>query len=357
MSHRGVSLVMFALTVGGAVLMLAACGGSATRREPAAARANAGGQSTYGPPGLATYQELAPHVASSLTVYGVQGGVRGAPSAPESTLPPLSAGAFTAPVARYLAYSGRRLGAMEGQISALESALAAGDRPRAQSAWRGAYADYLDLGGVYLEGPVATLNQAIDGGPGGLAGGVHSRQFTGLHRLEYGLWTGATLASLQPWARRLASDVAQLRRLLPHTRIAPLDYATRAHEILEDAVRDLLSGTDVPWSGEGVLGTNAGVAATKEIIGTLSPLLRGRETVLPTVQADLRQLTATLRALQAAHGGRLPTNAGLSRQQSEQLDAAVGQALEGLAQVPGALETTPTPSTPSIPRSADRVDP
>ena len=36
----------------------------------------------------------------------------------------------------------------------------------------------------------------------------------------------------------------------------------RAHEILEDALRDLLSGVDVPWSRDGVLATAAGVAAT-----------------------------------------------------------------------------------------------
>ena len=38
-------------------------------------------------------------------------------------------------------------------------------------------------------------------------------------------------------------------------------------------MRDLLSGTDVPWSGEGVLGASAGLAATRELLRTLSPLL------------------------------------------------------------------------------------
>ena len=47
----------------------------------------------------------------------------------------------------------------------------------------------------------------------------------------------------------------RLREVLPGASITPLEYATRAHEILEDAQRDLLSGADVPWSGEGVLAT------------------------------------------------------------------------------------------------------
>ncbi|MDQ6777837.1 MAG: hypothetical protein M3071_16860 [Actinomycetota bacterium] len=45
-----------------------------------------------------------------------------------------------------------------------------------------------------------------------------------------------------------------------------LEYATRAHEILEDAQRDLLTEMDVRWSGEGVLGTAAGLAATNEVV-------------------------------------------------------------------------------------------
>ena len=58
---------------------------------------------------------------------------------------------------------------------------------------------------MYLEGPLSVLNNAIDGTPGGLPEGVGSPQFSGLHRLEHGLWTGAPLGSLEPWARALAA--------------------------------------------------------------------------------------------------------------------------------------------------------
>ena len=68
------------------------------------------------------------------------------------------------------------------------------------------------------------------------------------------------------------------QKLLPGVEIDPLDYATRAHEILEDAVRDQLSGTDAPWSGAGLLGTAlAGVVATTEVLKTLAPVLQNRE--------------------------------------------------------------------------------
>jgi high-affinity iron transporter len=306
---------------------------------------------------LATYTEHVPHVASQLNIYGYQGSVKGAPSVPPETLKPLSPSAFARPVTEYRAYSGRQLELMAPEIARLQNALKSGDRAAAQDAWRDAYGDYMRLGAVYLEGPVATLDQAIDGNPGGLPGGTSSPQFTGLHRIEYGLWTGQPPASLEPYASRLQTDVAKLRKVLPGVQIVPLDYATRAHEILEDAVRDLLSGTDVPWSGAGVLATESGLMATREVIKTLSPMLQYREAVLPVVTTQLDALSSTLASLKADHGGTLPSNSELSQTESERLNASIGDALEALAQVPGALETAYTPAIPQIPANQKRIVP
>src|SRR6202021_904525 len=151
-----------------------------------------------------------------------------------------------------------------------------------QAAWKIEWSDYLRLGAVY--GLFGTLDQAIDGTPGGIPGGTSSPRFTGLHRLELGLWTGAPLSRLIPVSSALGASIARLRRVLPHQQIDPLDYATRAHEILGDAQRDLMSGADVEWSGQGVLGTAAGIAATNEVIHTLVPLLSGRDNTLVEVQ-------------------------------------------------------------------------
>jgi len=345
-------LVGLVVIVIGAILVVV-LGGSSKHQSAQAAATSQPSEA----PALATYSERVPHVASQLNAYALQGTVKGAASTPQPMEPPLSASVFRAPIAAYKAYSEQQLKLMETEITRLGTQLAADNRAAAKDAWRAAFADYLTLGAVYLEGPVADLDQAIDGNPGGLNRGTAAPQFTGLHRIEFGLWTGGSLASLEPYARRLAADVAALRRILPGVQVDPLDYATRAHEILEDAVRDLLNGTDVPWSGEGVLGTAAGVAATIEVTKTLTPVLKSREGVLPVVNAQLGALRSTLASLRAQHGGRLPTNSQLTRSQSEQLSASIGQTLEALAQVPGALETTTTPPIPSIPPSDERIVP
>lgn len=350
-------LVALGVAVAAAVVLVIILTGSAGKSASASTTSSAGQYTASQPRPLATYTEHVPHVASQLNIYGYQGSVKGAPSVPPETLKPLSPASFAQPVAQYRAYSGRQLELMAPQIARLEDSLESGDRVAAQDAWRGAYGDYMRLGAVYLEGPVATLDQAIDGNPGGLRGGTSSPQFTGLHRIEYGLWTGQPLSSLQPYASLLQTDVAKLRKVLPSVQIVPLDYATRAHEILEDAVRDLLSGTDVPWSGAGVLATESGLMATREVIKTLSPMLQYRESVLPVVTTQLDALSSTLSSLKADHGGTLPSNSELSQTESERLNASMGDALEALAQVPGALETAYTPAIPQIPANQKRIVP
>jgi iron uptake system EfeUOB component EfeO/EfeM len=312
---------------------------------------------------LATYSPQTPHVLSKVVVDSAQGAVSGASATPAPELPPLPASAFAQPIAQYRTYALAQLGATEGQVALLQSALAANDRAAAQAAWRGAFSHYLKLGAVYLDGQVAldaqvaSLNQAIDGTPGGLPGGTASSQFTGLHRIEYGLWTAAQPRTLAGYARALDTDVHRLAAVLPHAPLTPLEYATRAHEILEDATRDFLSGADVPWSDEGVLATDAGLAATEEVLATLHPLLRRSKDVTVVLTAELAALRAAMASLAAAHGGRLPSNAQLTQQQSELLDGRVGGALEGLDQVPGALETETPPPIPQIPRRDIRIEP
>lgn len=306
---------------------------------------------------LALYTENTPHVLSTLTINSVQGAVSGAPETPPSELRPLPASAFTKPIAQYRVYSVQQLGLMEAQVSRLASALAANNRAAAQGAWRSTYASYMRLGAVYLTGEVATLNQKINGNPGGLQGSAASSEFSGLHRIEYGLWGMTAPQTLLGSARQLKIDVHKLKGLLPRVSITPLEYATRAHEILEDAVRDLLSGTDVPLSGEGVLATDAGLGATKEVFQTLRPLLKGRENVSLIVPPELASLQSAMSSLADEHGGVLPSNGALTQQQSELLNSRMGAALEALAQVPGALETEPTPHIPSIPKRDEEIDP
>jgi iron uptake system EfeUOB component EfeO/EfeM len=265
-----------------------------------------------------------------------------------SDLSPIAPSAFNGPIAAYRRYAEGWAAKLAAQVPALRAALAGGDRAASERAWSVAFDDYLHLGAVYGLLP-GTIDQRIDGVPNALPGAGPEPNFSGLHRIEYGLWTGAAPRSLVPWATQLGRDVVTLRRVLPGVPIDTLDYTLRAHEILEDAQRDFLSGTDVPWSGAGVLATAAGLAATQEVIGTLTPLLQGRDNTLGEVQSTLPQLQAALNRIRASHHGTYPSLDELTTSQRELLDGTMTTALEALADVPGTLETTNLPVIPKIP--------
>jgi iron uptake system EfeUOB component EfeO/EfeM len=254
-----------------------------------------------------------------------------------SDLSPIPAQDFDGPEREYRAYAVRWISEAIADASTLGRALAAGNAVAAQRSWESTWSDYMHLGAVY--GLFGELNQKIDGNPGGLPGGVADPNFTGLHRLEMGLWTGEPLRSLVVYDDKLERDLAQLRGVVPTMSITPLEYATRSHEILEDAQRDLLSNMDVPWSRQGVLGTAAGVAATEELFHTLEPLLGGRENTEGEVRTELLMLSELLARIRREHHGSYPSLPQLSIYEREQLDGYVAGALSALDQMPGVLET------------------
>jgi iron uptake system EfeUOB component EfeO/EfeM len=272
-----------------------------------------------------------------------------------SELSPIAPGAFGAPESEYRAYAQRWIANASSGAASLQRALLAGNRAAAEHAWGVTWSDYLHLGAVY--GLFGEQNQAIDGTPGVLPGGAADSRFVGLHRIEMGLWTGQRLASLVGYNELLEADLQHLHGVVAHVRFTPLEYATRSHEIIEDAQRDLLSGMDVPWSGEGVLGAAAGLAATEEVFHTLEPLISGRENTQGEVRSELLMLSGVLAAIERRHHGSYPSLAELGSYEHEQLNGYVAGALSALEQMPGVLETETRPPVPKLPRPspAERV--
>ncbi|HUB76833.1 MAG TPA: EfeM/EfeO family lipoprotein [Solirubrobacteraceae bacterium] len=262
-----------------------------------------------------------------------------------SDLPPLSPSAFDAPIARYRAYAEAWSRVTAARVGKLEAALRAGSRDGARRAWALAWSAYLHLGAVY--GMIGRLDGEIDGHPGEV--GDAPAGFGGFHRIEMGLWSGAPLQSVEPYARRLAADVAELPRAVAGAKITPLDYALRSHEILEDAQRDLMSGLEVPWSGEGVLGTAAGIAATREVVGTLASVLKPRDSAYYASEDELALLASAFAQVRDEHGGSWPTLGELSDSQRELLDGRLAGALGALQMLPGALETKTVAGFPPEP--------
>jgi iron uptake system EfeUOB component EfeO/EfeM len=265
---------------------------------------------------------------------------------PASDLERLHPQAFEKPVSEYRAYSAGQAKQVAKGVARLKAALVAGDVPAAKAALLDAYDHYLRLGAAY--GALGKLDEEIDGNPGRLPGGDHSPEFTGLHRIEMGLWEGEAPGKLIAPTDYLAAKVKRLQVAVRQIGISPLVYATRAHEILEDAQRDMLSGVDSPWSGAGLRATYDSLRATEFVVGTLTPLLDGRDSTIEPVEVEEAEFRAVLERVRRESGGEWPELEALTQEQHERVDGALGSLLERLDAIPGALEVKRTKPVPTI---------
>ena len=111
----------------------------------------------------------------------------------------------------------------------------------------------------------------------------------------------------------------------------------RAHEILEDAQRDHLSGNSDMGAGTGFPETLADVDGTRVVLGELAPLIEQRKAGIVTkVQADLDVLQQAL--LATRHNGVWDNEKTAPIEERNRVNAAIGQELEDISPVPDLLE-------------------
>ncbi|WP_236792381.1 iron uptake transporter permease EfeU [Amycolatopsis sp. GM8] len=243
---------------------------------------------------------------------------------------PVRDGDLDGPLKQYQDYVTPQLSTMATQVDALRAALSGGDVGGAKVDWLQAQLTWERVGAAY--GSFGDLADAIDGQPNGLADGVNDKDFTGLRRIEYGLWHGQSAADLAPIADQLGQDLATLRQKLPAITADPADLPIRAHEILEDALRDKLSGNSDQGAGSAYQETLADVEATRVVLDELTPLVNARRAgLVAAAKTDLDTLEAALNATTASPRTAPPA-------QRQRVNAAIGQALETLAPIPDLLE-------------------
>ena len=250
---------------------------------------------------------------------------------------PVTREQLAGPNAKYQAYAAAELSALAGKVTQIKADLSNGDRATARSDWLQAEMDWELAGASYNS--FGSLGQAVDGLPNGLPGGVSSRDFTGLHRLEYGLWHGESASSLLTVATRLAADVSRVQANLTSADLAgdAASLPVRAHEILEDALRDHLSLMDDQGGGAGYAQTYADAQVTRVVLGELAPLIASRApSLVATASTQLTALQNALSATMVSFHWQPPSAA--TRAQREAIDAGTGAVLETLAIVPDILE-------------------
>ena len=277
-------------------------------------------------------------VSSSVAVRVTAGDSTPAPPA----VRPVSVEDLNGPNTTYQKAAGSALDALTVNVAAMRHDLGVGNLQATKADLLAAQMNWERVGASYNS--FGALGQAVSGLPWGLPGGVADDGFTGLHRLEYGLYHGQSPAGLLPVADKLLTDITAVKDKLNTDDLAgnPANLPIRAHEILEDAQRDHLSGLDDFGGGLAYPATMANVEITRTVIGSLTPLLDARAPhLVATISTRLDALSAALAATQGPGGHwRAPSQVSPTARQA--VNAALGAALETLSDVPPLLEVAPS---------------
>lgn len=263
--------------------------------------------------------------------------VRVSGSGGDAAVAPVTADDLAGPNGKYQDSARTALDSLHRDVQAIRTDLAADNLAAAKRDWLAAQMNWERVGASYDS--FGDKGQAVAGLPSGLPGGVTDPGFTGLRRLEYGLYHGQSVAQLTRVVERLGPDIDAVQADLGSDDLAgdPTNLPVRAHEILEDSLRDHLSGIDDLGGGAAYPQTSADVEITRTILAELSPLITARSPQLVgTASAQLDTLDTALRATRAGEQWQSPSQVPPAARQ--RVNAAIGNALETLSAVPRLLE-------------------
>ncbi len=261
-------------------------------------------------------------------------------SAGGQAIVPVTEKIMSAPVDAYRAFVTSGLITLQRDTDTLRADVEAGDLDAARRDWLTAHLDYERLGAAY--GTFGDFDTAINRRPDGLPGGVADEDFTGFHRIEYGLWHGESADSLKPLAARLATDVTELGKAFPTQEFDPNDLALRTHEILENTLQFQLTGSADQGSGSTLATASANTDGTRELLKIIAPLLTTRAPdALAAAERRLDAFAALLRQIGNPAGTWIATDR-LPLADRQRLNGSLGELLETLAPIPDVLEIRST---------------
>lgn len=234
------------------------------------------------------------------------------------------------PLQQYQRYLDAGVRTLRADTDQLLRAAQSGDRAATERAWVRAHLQYGRLGAAY--DAFGDLGDKIDTSAAGLPGGVHDPDFTGFHQIEYSLWHQAPMSQVTGQIQTLSGNVATLEGRLAHMQVQPRDYALRAHEIAEDAVRFELTGQRDYGSDTELATVSANLDGTVAALKPLRPLLRTRYPQLSQVDTWLARARADVARARRPDGSWTPLNQ-LSRQRRERINADMSELAEKLAPI------------------------
>lgn len=238
--------------------------------------------------------------------------------------------AFIGPLSEYRVYLATQGSGLIRAVDALNQAIAAGDLAQARSSYAPARAAYQRIAAAAQR--LAELDNAINARADYYEKREQDPAFGGFHRLEYGLFQQNSVNGLVPVAKKLAADVAELRRQLLAQPLPPEQLVNIVSRNLHGLADIRTNGEEERYSHTDLSGFAANLEGARKVIDLLRPLLtKSAADLLPRIDDAADELAMQLASLRSGDGYQsYETVSAEQRQQIAAQAKALADALDGI---------------------------
>ena len=238
------------------------------------------------------------------------------------------------PIADYKIYVSENAEKLVADTKEFTDAVKAGDIEKAKSLFGSTRMSYEAIE------PIAELFSDLDGSIDSRADDHEQAEkdpeFTGFHRIEYGLWTENSTKDLGPVADKLLADVTELNKRIADLTLPPEKVVGGAAVLMEEVAATKISGEEDRYSHTDLWDFKANFDGSRKIFDLVRPLIEKDENAFVTkVSGNFDAVDATLAKYKTADGYQLYDK--LTEDDRKMLAAAVNTLAEDLSTLRGKL--------------------
>jgi len=175
------------------------------------------------------------------------------------------------PIADYKVYVQENLDVLVKDTKAFTDAVKAGDLEKAKELYPSSRVSYEKI--EPIAELFADLDASIDSRADDHENGEKSEDFTGFHRIEYGLFAQNSTEGLAPIADKLYADVLELQKRVEDLTVPPEKVVGGAAALLEEVAATKISGEEDRYSHTDLWDFKANVDGAQKIVELFKPLL------------------------------------------------------------------------------------
>lgn len=197
------------------------------------------------------------------------------------------------PIAEYKLYVLDNLDQFVSHTEKFTQAIEAGDLERAQALYAPTRVYYERI--EPIAELFADLDASIDAREDDYEHGVEDPDFTGFHRLEYGLFKEQTTQGFTPYAKQLMTDVNDLEARVQDLTFPPAQVVGGAAALMEEVAATKVSGEEDRYSHTDLWDFQGNVDGSQKIFELFKPLVAEQDPAfVERVEENFTAVEATL---------------------------------------------------------------